>query len=174
MAPESIGISDLLKKRSDLIYTAMKCSYLSRVIKLSTILWFPYLFDDGGGDGVLDMDLRLLAKDVLHPERDLLRFLKGEIGGGSPIDRSMALCRIFAICVSMRGVGFSRHSASLARVTASHSSSNLKKSWNYINLSYSHLGCFYTLQFIDPVRKNLRSGKLAHKYCSHYLLYTLT
>jgi len=81
------------------------------------------LFDDGGGDGVLDMDLRLLAKDVLHPERDLLRFLKGEMGGGSPIDRSMALCRIFAICVSMRGVGFSRHSASLARVTASHSSS---------------------------------------------------
>ena len=98
---------------------------MSRVIKLSSILWFPYLFDDGGGDGVLDMDLRLLAKDVLHPERDLLRFLKGEIGGGSPIDRSMALCRIFAICVSMRGVGFSRHSASLARVTASHSSSYL-------------------------------------------------
>ena len=78
--------------------------------------------------GVMDfLDRRDVdAIDDLEKERDLFLFRNAlKPLAGEAVGPSRALCRILDIWCIIIGVGFSKHWASLARITASLSSSNL-------------------------------------------------
>jgi len=102
------------------------------------------LFAGVVGGGVTDFFL--LVREALEKDSDRFRFRNfpnfppGECGPGDPGPwrvLSIALCRILAIWLIMSGVGLSRHSASLARITSPLSFSNLFADMSLRNRSTS-------------------------------------
>jgi len=94
------------------------------------------------GGGVTDFFL--LVREALEKDSDRFRFrnfpvFPGECRPGDGPWRvlSIALCRILAIWWIMSGVGLSRHSASLARITSPLSFSNLLADMSLRNRSTS-------------------------------------